>query len=192
MSHSLMSQQSKSFAATPTDRQSHGPASSFLRLAAPLTVLVLAALLSACGGGPRQIVERQCPPVQILAPADLWQSPADETARAALNKVSLICFKDNEKDELTAQVTIEGEQTSPGVAMPLFTAVLGEDDNVLMRTQYDIKKPDTRFAAALPPVQYALLAQAASKRRLVVGFVLSEAQLAANRAVWRDRLNLTE
>ena len=192
MSQSLMTQQSKSFAGTPTDRQSHAPASSFLRFGAPLRVLALAALLAACGGGPRQIVERQCPPVQVLAPADLWQSPADETARAALSKVSLICFKDNEKDQLTAQVTLEGEQTTPGIAMPLFTAVLGEDDNVLMRTQYEIKKPEIQFIAALPPVQYALLAQAASKRRLVVGFVLSEAQLAANRAVWRDRLNMTE
>ena len=159
MSQSLMTQQSKSFAGTPTDRQSHAPASSFLRFGAPLRAL------AAFGGlrrWPRQIVERQCPPVQVLAPADSWQSPADETARAALNKVSLICFKDNEKDQLTAQVTLEGEQTTPGIAMPLFTAaVLGGDDNVLMRTQYEIKKPEIQFIAALPPVQYALLAQAA-------------------------------
>jgi len=152
----------------------------------------LAMLVAACGGGPRQVVERQCPTVQILAPADIWQSQADETVTATLTKASLICFKDTEKNQLTAQVTIEGAQSRPGVAMPLFAAVLGEDDQILMRTQYDIKKAEDRFVAVLPPVQYALLAQATRKRRLVVGFVLDDAQLQANRAVWRSRLNMAD
>jgi hypothetical protein len=151
--------------------------------------LVLPVFLSAClGANVDQIVQRQCPSVAILNTAD--KLPLDGQT-VELNAASLTCSIDRNQDNaLLADVTLTG-RVSEKVKMPIFVAALDIENRQLSRTQFAVTGQGGVFNLTLPPVIYGKKGDG-SKARLVAGFVLTPAQLAANRADYRQKLGLGE
>lgn len=152
-------------------------------------VSLLSLALSAClGPNIDRIVQRQCPSIAILNTADVL--PLDG-ARAELSGASLSCSIDRDaEDMLLATVTLTGS-VSQQQKMPFFVAVLDADKSQLARTQFAVTAAGGAFSLALPPVEYGKKGDG-KKPRLVAGFVLTPAQLAANRAAYRKKLGLGE
>lgn len=147
---------------------------------------MMALLVSACGGVD-EVVEDQCPEIAVLATADNWQSGAQA---AQMKTARLTCFIDAKTNELQADITLTGTASKAGLELPFFVATLDKNDAVTNRLQYKVKAGDTRFTLNLPRYNYATRASLVNKPRLVAGFVLTDEQLAANRAAYRKRLNL--
>ena len=73
--------------------------------------------------------------------------------------------------------------------MPFFLAALNENDAVTSRTQYKVRLTGGDFEITLPNMAYGEKG-ADQKPRLVIGFVLTQEQLAANRAFYLEKLGL--
>lgn len=151
-----------------------------------LSVCLLPMLLAGCAAGVDQVTSRQCPPVGVLATAD---SRLQDGATAHLDTARLICFLDNESNTLLAEVSIVGRTDAPGAPLDFFVASLNEQGEVTARTQMQVAPSLPAFSYKLPRLAYGKKGDDA-KARLVVGFVLNEAQLAANRAAYRKKLGL--
>jgi hypothetical protein len=152
-------------------------------------VSLLSLALSAClGANIDQIVQRQCPSIAILNTADVLRL---DGASATLSGASLSCSIDRDaEDMLLATVTLTGS-VSQQQKLPFFVAVLDADKSQLARTQFAVTAAGGAFSLALPPVEYGKKGDG-KKPRLVAGFVLTPAQLAANRAAYRKKLGLGE
>lgn len=151
-----------------------------------IAVTLFSLALSACGGVD-QIVERQCPEIDVLATADSWRS-GDVTAQ--LTSAQLTCFIDRDTDDLLADIKLQGTISESGVDVPFFIASLNKEDGVINRVQYQVKVGQTAFVYELPRYKYGARSALADKPRLVAGFVLTPAQLAANRTAYRKRLGM--
>jgi len=149
-------------------------------------VVALSALLSAClGGDIDEVVQRQCPPIAVLVTADVL--PRD--AAVYLDTATLKCFINRDaEDVLQAEITLSGRSVV-AQQVPLFVAALGDNDRQLARSQYKISLQAGNYTVTLPLFVYGK--KGGRKPRLVAGFVLSEAELAANRAAYRKKLGLS-
>jgi len=167
------------------------PMLKILKTTRLIAASALGLLLTGClglGNDVDEIVQRQCPAVAILATADKL---AVEEASFEITEAQLKCFinRDNE-DELLAAVTLSG-RASAKRQVPLFLATLGENDAILSRTQYKVTLVQGDFSLTLPNFSYGKKGSE-QKPRLVSGFVLTQAQLAANRAAYRKTLGLID
>lgn len=154
--------------------------------------VILAALgvsLAACGGGLDKVKENQCPPVNILATADSWQQG---NVVAQLETVELTCFLDTKTDALQAEVQVRGNISAPGQPVSLFAAALNAQDEIVVRTQVKVTPSGPDFALTIPKFAYGQKAAESARARVVVGFVLSAEQLAANRRAYAAQLGLPE
>lgn len=150
--------------------------------------LFLTLFLIGCGG-PRQLVARHCPSMSILTTVDVLPDTTavllDGTVGkpvAQIRRATLICFKDVSEDVQFAKIRLQGLALNTGNSLPVFVAVLDKKDMIVMRTQYQINTDQSLFDINLPRFDYDKVEGAKADRRLVVGFVLNEAQLAYNRA----------
>lgn len=150
-------------------------------------LLALCLSVSACAGNRMSAINaQQCPPVDILATADILKTG---DGQAELTAASLTCFIDKKQDNrLLAQVTLRGT-AAKGAQVPVFVAALDRNDEIIARAQYRLTARDTAFSLQLPHMDYG---QKGDDRRprLVAGFVLSDAQLADNRKAYRKSLGL--
>lgn len=165
------------------------PMQKMLKTGRLIAVAGLGLLLSGClglGKDVDEIVQRQCPSVAIIATADTMTT---EDATFEISKARLKCFinRDNE-DELLAAVTLSG-RAGANEQVPLFLAILDENDAVLARTQYKITLGQGDFTLTLPDFSYGKKGDK-QKPRLAAGFVLTPAQLATNRAAYQEKLGL--
>jgi len=147
---------------------------------------LMALALTACGGV-EEVVEKECPEIVVLATADIWQE-GDKAAQ--MKTAQLVCFIDAKTDELLADIVLTGTASQTGLELPFFVATLDKNDAVISRLQYKVKAGGTSFELKLPRYNYATRDTLVNKPRLVAGFVLSEAQLAANRAAYKKRIRL--
>lgn len=175
------------------------------RRAGGAAIVALPLTLAACGGdGPRDLLARAtapCPQIGIISDAaDLSRfrtgAQADLTAlvvNASISGFQAKCDYTSDRDGLVVSVTpdftIERGPASTGstVDVPYMVAVVGNNDQVISRATYTLR-------AAFPPnvakmtsrgeeVSITLtggVAQAA-QRQVLLGFVLSPEELAANR-----------
>ena len=154
-----------------------------------MAALSLSVFLSAClGGNVDQIVQRQCPSVALLTTADKLPLTGKTVE---LSAASLTCsINRSEEDALQAVVTLSG-RVSEKVKMPIFVAALSADNQQLSRTQFAVTAQGGDFNLTLPAVIYGKKGDG-RKARLVAGFVLTQVQLEANRADYRQKLGLGE
>ena len=154
-----------------------------------MAALGLSFFVSAClGADVDKIVQRQCPSVALLNTAD--KLPRDGKT-VELTSASLTCSINRaEDDALQAVVTLTG-RASEKVKMPIFVAALDADNQQLSRTQFAVTAQAGNFSFTLPSVIYGKKDNA-GKARLVAGFVLTEAELKANRAEYSQKLGLGE
>ena len=167
------------------------PMLKILKTTRLIAASALGLLLSGClgpGNDIDEIVQRQCPSIGIVATADKL---VVEDASFEITEARLKCFinRDNE-DELLVAVRLSG-RAGAGKQVPLFLASLGENDAILARTQYKVMLAQGDFTITLPNFSYG---KKGSKRRprMVAGFVLTQAQLAANRTAYRKTLGLSD
>ena len=154
-----------------------------------LRVLFIASatmLVAACGGVD-EIVKDQCPEIAVLVTADVWKQ---DKASAQMKSVRLTCFIDGDSNELLADIRLKGVASEAGLALPFFVATLDKENRITDRLQYKVKVGKTDFAFDLPRYVYGTRDKLADRPRLVAGFVLTPAQLKANRADYRDRLGI--
>lgn len=147
---------------------------------------LMAFTLAACGGVD-EVVENQCPEIAVLATADMWQA---DGKTAQMQTARLSCFVDSKTDELLADIKLTGTASQAGMDLPFFVATLDMNGAVTNRLQYKVKASGTSFTLDLPRYIYATRVTMLNKPRLVAGFVLSESQLAANRAAYKKRLGI--
>lgn len=141
--------------------------------------------LAACGNS--ELLSQDCPPVYVVATAE--RVPLSE-GTALLRRGFATCEADSETGAFLAEVEIEGVTGLEDVTVPMFVASLTLDGKIINRQQVDVTLRDTQFSESLPPFEYENANQTAKNNRLVVGFVLSDAQLAQNRAAWRKAMGL--
>ncbi len=148
-------------------------------------------ILSGClglGNNIDEVVQRQCPTVAVLTTADVLLV---DGLTVEISKAELKCFINrNEEDELLASVTLSGRADGKR-QVPLFLAALDDNDVVTGRTQYRVTFPTGPFSIKLPNMAYGKKGDG-QKPRLVAGFVLTQAQLEANRAAYRKKLGLSD
>ncbi len=156
-----------------------------------LVVIGFGLILSGClglGNNIDEVVQRQCPTVAVLTTADVL---VVDGLTVEISKAELKCFINrDEEDELLASVTLSGRAGAKR-QVPLFLAALDDKDVVIGRTQYRVTIPAGPFSIKLPNMAYGKKG-AGQKRRLVAGFVLTQAQLEANRAAYRKKLGLAD
>lgn len=153
-----------------------------------IAACMLAFVLAACGGPTLdEVVAKQCPPVGPLATADRLMVDGVE---ARLNTATLTCFVDRSEGDLLARVVVSGTVSKAGTNLPFFVAALNEQGEVISRTQFKVTPGSTGFSYPLPELPYGKLGAENLKARLVVGFVLTPAQLADNRALYAKRLGI--
>ncbi|CAI8203175.1 MAG: Uncharacterised protein [Alphaproteobacteria bacterium] len=146
-------------------------------------------ILSGClglGNNIDEVVQRQCPTVAVLTTADVL---VVDGLTVEISKAELKCFINlDEEDELLASVTLSGRGDAKR-QVPLFLAALDDKDVMTGRTQYRVTFPAGPFSIKLPNMAYGKKGDG-QKPRLVAGFVLTQAQLEANRAAYRKKLGL--
>lgn len=151
-----------------------------------LMTAMMTLMLTACGGVD-EVVENQCPEIAVLTTADIWQA---DGKTAQIQTARLTCFVDSKTDELLADIQLSGTASEVGMELAFFVATLDKNDTVTNRLQYKVKASGKNVTLDLPRYNYATRTTLLNKPRLVAGFVLSDAQLAANRAAYRKRIGL--
>ena len=153
------------------------------------SIAALGFLLAGCVGvGVDQVVEGECPPVAPLATADRLPANGFE---ARITAAQLSCYVDRGSGDLLAEVTLTGATDKSGVELPFFVAALDDKGVIISRTQMKVTPSATQFSYALPKISYGRKGSDSLKARLVVGFVLSDAQLAANRRAYSRAIGLS-
>jgi hypothetical protein len=153
------------------------------------TFLALGLSLAACGPSLDKVVDAQCPPVNILTTADIWQQGG---IRAQLSLVELACFIDSKTDELQASVRVRGTLNQTGTDLALFAAALNTQNEIVARTQVKASPSESAYSLMIPKFVYGQKGGESAKARVVVGFVLTPEQLQANRATYKRQLGLRE
>ena len=146
---------------------------------------ICAGAMAACGGT-QKLPPSACPPVGLLATANSWQQGAQQVR---LLEVRHNCRKTAD-DKLLAQVVVRGVQNQVGKSFPIFLAVVDANGDIMARTQYALTAADEEFSLTLPDFQFARLQNRDPEAELIVGFVLTKQQLAANRTALRKQLGL--
>lgn len=144
-----------------------------------------AVVLAACGGG-KELVARDCPPVNVLNTADRWQGAGDHVVQ--LGSAQLVC-KRTKDGRLVADVNVGGTQNRGG-AFPVFLAAVDEKSDILVRVQYRLTTDKENFELTLPNFEYGHIGAKNRTPQLLVGFVLGREALEANRAALRKSLRL--
>ena len=152
-----------------------------------IPILFLMPLLAACGGN--YVSAERCPYGGVLATAE--NLPTVDGTAALLYGAKVSCERADEAIE--GEITVFGDMLSSAKNMNLtiFAALVDKDDNVVTRTQEDYKIKKGLFEVDMPvlvfdPTDTGSTGQA----EFYVGFVLSEDELKANRATWRENLNI--
>ncbi|MGB1118459.1 MAG: hypothetical protein ACPG30_07120 [Parvibaculales bacterium] len=152
-----------------------------------MPLLFLLPLLAACGGS--YVPADRCPYGGVLATTENLPT-ADGTA-ALIYGAKVMCETAGEGIE--AEITVYGDMlaNAKNMDVTIFAALVDKDDNVVTRTQEDFKIKKGLFEVDMPvlvfdPTDTGSTGQA----EFYVGFVLSEDELKANRAAWRENLNI--
>ena len=152
-----------------------------------ILILFLMPLLATCGGN--YVPAERCPYGGVLATAENLPT-ADGTA-ALLYGAKVSCERADEG--IKAEITVFGDMLSSAKNMKLtiFAALVDKNDNVVSRTQEDFKVKQGLFEVDMPilvfdPSDTGSTGQA----EFFVGFVLTDDELNANRAAWRESLNI--
>ena len=154
----------------------------------PGLFVAMACVLAACGGPKvNEVLAEQCPPVAPLATADRFMVDGVE---AKIDTATLTCFVDRAENDLLARVVVSGTVSKSGINLPFFVAALNEQGELIARTQFKVTPGSTAFSYPLPKLAYGKLGAENLKARLVVGFVLTPAQLADNRAFYAKQLGI--
>ena len=144
-------------------------------------------LLTACGGN--YVPPERCPYGGVLATAE--NLPAADGTAALLYGAKVLC--EGADEGIKAEITVFGDMLSSAKNMNLiiFAALVDKNDNVVTRTQQDFDVKQGLFEVDMPilvfdPSDTGSTGQA----EFFVGFVLTDDELNANRAAWRESLNI--
>ena len=152
-----------------------------------IPILLLMPLLAACGGN--YVPPERCPYGGVLATAE--NLPTADGAAALLYGATVLCEKADESIE--AQITVYGDMVSSAknIDVTIFAALVDKDDNVLARTQEEFNVKQGRFEVDMPVLQFdARNIGSTGQAGFFIGFVLTDDELDANRATWRENLNV--
>ncbi len=152
-----------------------------------IPILFLMPLLAACGGN--YVPPERCPYGGVLATAE--NLPTADGAAALLYGATVLCAKAEESIE--AEITVYGEMVSSAknIEVTIFAALVDKDDNVLARTQEEFNVKRGRFEVDMPVLLFdASNIGSTGQAGFFIGFVLTDDELNANRAAWRENLNI--
>ena len=144
-------------------------------------------LLAACGGN--YVPPERCPYSGVLATAE--NLPTADGVAALLYGATVLCERGNEG--VDAEVTVYGDMLlgDKKTNITIFAALVDKDDNVLARAQEDFNVKQGRFEVDMPILQFdASNIGSAGQAGFFIGFVLTDDELNANRAAWRENLNI--
>ena len=144
-------------------------------------------LLAACGGN--YVPPERCPYGGVLATAE--NLPTADGVAALLYGATVLCERIDEG--VGAEVTVYGDMLlgDTKTNITIFAALVDKDDNVLARTQEDFNVKQGRFEVDMPILQFdASNIGSAGQAGFFIGFVLTDDELNANRAAWRENLNI--
>lgn len=147
--------------------------------------IACASVLAACAG-PREIAARDCPAIGVLSSADRLQA---DTGTGAITAASLTC-KRTAEGRLLADIVIAGNRPQTPQPVKLFVAALTGEKRVIERQQFALVDGDGPFSLTVQDFEYDQLEGRDAGRALIVGFVLSDGELAANRQNLRQRYGL--
>ena len=94
---------------------------------------------------------------------------------------------------IKAEITVFGDMLSSAKNMNLtiFAALVDKNDNVVTRTQEDFKVKQGLFEVDMPILVFDPSDTGSpGQAEFFVGFVLTDDELSANRAAWRESLNI--
>lgn len=148
-------------------------------------ILSLSVVLSGCGLVGNDWVA--CPPASVLATAERVQVGGGE---AVLKSIEASCEKDTGAGLSFVEIEAIGVAPATETSVPVFVASLNAEGRIINRQQFMVDLSDGGFAEELPMLQYEDENKGQESDRLVVGFVLSKAQLQENRAAWRKSMGL--
>ena len=152
-----------------------------------IPILVLLPLLAACGG--RDVPPARCPGGAVLATAE--SLPGGDGPTALLFGVSVECEKADAG--IDAEITVYGDLLGAAseTTLPLFVALVDKDENVLARAQGNFRVKPGQFKVDMPVLQFdPSTLGSVDQAAFLAGVVLTDAELKANRATWRDNLNI--
>ena len=150
-------------------------------------ILILLPFLAACGAS-ESLTRSQCPPIYVLSTAEVL--PVDKAEVARLTDVGIACAKDTDAGVFLAEVRVSGAAQANDVRLPIFIAALSAEGQVIARSQTVIEADAGSFSEKLSDVEYGKIDDGPKANRLVVGFVLNEAQLLQNREGWLKAMGL--
>ena len=152
-----------------------------------IPILFLTPLLAACGGN--YVPAERCPYGGVLATAE--NLPAADGTAALLYGAKVSCERADEG--IKAEITVFGDMLSSAQNMNLtiFAALVDKNDNVVARTQEDFKVKQGLFEVDMPILVFDPSdTGSGGQAEFFVGFVLTDDELKANRAAWRESLNI--
>ena len=94
---------------------------------------------------------------------------------------------------INAEITVYGDLLGAAseTTLPLFVALVDKDENVLARAQGNFRVKPGQFKVDMPVLQFdPSTLGSVDQAAFLAGFVLTDAELKANRATWRDNLNI--
>jgi hypothetical protein len=144
-------------------------------------ILILLPFLAACGGT-QSLKKSECPPIYILTTAE--KLPAGKAEAARLTGVSVSCAKDKDAGIYLAEVEISGVGQGDDARLPVFIASLSAEGQIIARQQIVIEADAGSFSQEVSDIAYGKIDDGPKASRLLVGFVLSDAQLSQNREGW--------
>ena len=144
-------------------------------------ILILLPFLAACGGT-QSLTRSECPPIYILTTAEKLPTANAEAAR--LTSVSITCAKDTQAGVFLAEVEISGVTPADDSRLPVFIASLSAEGQIIARQQIVIEADAGSFSEEASDIEYGKIDGGPKANRVLVGFVLSDAQLSQNREDW--------
>ena len=152
-----------------------------------ILVLFLMPLLAACGGN--YVPAERCPYGGVLATAE--NLPTADGTVALLYGAKVSCERADEG--IKAEITVFGDMLSSAKNMKvtIFAALVDKNNNVVTRTQEDFKVKQGLFEVDMPILVFETSDTGSTRQaEFFVGFVLTDDELNANRAAWRESLNI--
>ncbi len=167
---------------------------------------VATALLGVTGCGVDEMSQFRCPSPIIVATADSWPAPADKPdfevkIRGVQSNCSAYVSREVESDvEIAGYLDVYNPQHAPrsDFSVDIFVAAVAPDDTVISElvetveidgTDMEGPGPAGNFTHEFNTMRFMLLeGQQPSVVRLLIGFRLSEDQLAGNRERRKQRL----
>ena len=152
-----------------------------------ITILFFMPLLAACGGN--YVPPERCPYGGVLATAE--KLPTADGVGALLYGATVLCEKAD--DSIKAEITVYGDMVSSAknIDVTIFAALVDRGDNVLVRAQEEFSVRQGLFEVDMPVLQFdASNIGITGQAGFFIGFVLTGEELNANRAAWRENLNM--